>query len=109
MASADSVTFNLSSNNLGISGSVGTVTIADDGTNSVLVTITMNSAYSVKLDGNDTIAFNGTSLHRLSLSRVGPISTDFAFGSGFNKLMLGKNIPTVGTFPFNYFNADGLP
>ena len=109
MASADSVTFNLSSNNLGISGSVGTVTIADDGTNSVLVTITMNSAYSVKLDGNDTIAFNGSSLPGLTLSGVGTISTDFGSGSGFDKLMLGKNIPTVGTFAFDYFNADGLP
>jgi len=108
MASADSVTFNLSSNNLGISGSVGVVTIADDGSNSVLVTITMNPAYSVKVDGKDTIAFNG-SLPGLTLSGVGTISTDFGSGTGFDKLMLNKNIPTVGTFAFDYFNVDGLP
>jgi len=112
MASADSVTFNLSSNNLGISGSVGMVTIADNGTNSVLVTITMNPAYSVKLDGKDTIAFNG-SLSGLTLSGAGTISTDFGSGSGFDKLMLGQKIATgVGpavTFAFDYFNADGLP
>jgi PEP-CTERM motif len=108
MASANSVTFNLSSNNLGIAGSVGTVTIASDGTNKVLVTITMNSAYSVKLDGKDTIAFNG-SLPGLTLTGVSTISTDFGSGTGFDKLMLGKNIPTVGTFAFDYFNADGLP
>jgi hypothetical protein len=107
MASANSVTFNLSSNNLGIAGSVGTVTIADDGTNKVLVTITMNSAFSVKVDGKDTVAFNG-SLPGLKLSSVGTISTDFGSGSGFDKLVLGKNIPTVGTFAFDYFNVDGL-
>jgi hypothetical protein len=112
MASADSVTFNLSSNNLGISGSVGVVTIADHGTNSVLVTITMNPTYSVKMDGKDTIAFNG-SLPGLTLSGVGKISTDFGSGSGFDKLMLGKKIATGGTsvlpFAFDYFNVDGLP
>jgi PEP-CTERM motif len=107
MASANSVTFNLSSNNLGIAGSVGTVTIADDGTNKVLVTITMNSAFSVKLDGKDTFAFNG-SMSGLTLSSVGTISTDFGSGTGFDKLMTGKNIPTVGPFAFDYFNVDGL-
>jgi len=106
-ASANSVTFNLSKNNMGIAGSVGTVTIADDGTNQVLVTITMNSAFSVKLDGKDTIAFNG-SLTGLKLSGVGTISTDFGSGTGFDQLKLGKNIPTVGTFAFDYFNVDGL-
>src|ERR1700721_3027368 len=97
MASADSFTFNLSSNNLGISGSVGMVTIGDNGTNSALVTITMNPAYSVKLDGKDTIAFNG-SLSGLTLSGAGTISTDFGSGSGFDKLMLGQKIAT-GTGP----------
>ena len=108
MASANSITFNLSSNNLGISGSVGTVTIADDGTNQVLVTITMNSTFSVKVTGKDTVAFNG-SLPGLTLSDVSAISTDFGSGSSFDKLMLNKNIPQVGTFAFDYFNVDGLP
>jgi PEP-CTERM motif len=107
MASANSITFNLSSNNLGIAGSVGTVTIADDGTNKVLVTITMNSAFSVKVDGKDTFAFNG-SLPGLTLSSVSGITADLAAGSGFDKLMLNKNIPQVGTFAFDYFNVDGL-
>ena len=107
MASADSITFNLSSNNLGISGSVGTVTIADAGANSVLVTITMNPTYSVKVKGNDTVAFNG-SLSGLTLSSVSSISTDFGSGTGFDKLELNKNIPQVGKFAFDYFNVDGL-
>lgn len=107
MAAANSVTFNLSSNNLGIAGSVGTVTIADDGTNKVLVTITMGSTFSVKVTGKDTFAFNG-SLPGLTLSSVSGITADLGSGSSFDKLMLNKNIPLVGTFAYDYFNVDGL-
>jgi len=60
LAHADSVSFDLTSNNLGISGSVGTVTFNDTATNQVTVTITMNSGFSVKLEGGD-VALNGPS------------------------------------------------
>src|SRR5207248_6016012 len=70
-ASADSLTFNLNANNLGISGSVGTITIADTGVaGQVKVTIAMNSGFSVKLNGGD-FAFNGASgLSLFALSQL---------------------------------------
>jgi hypothetical protein len=52
--------FNLSDNNLGLSGSVGCVTLSNSGPNQVTVTITMNAGFSIKLNGGD-VAFNGPS------------------------------------------------
>ena len=43
--------FNLSDNNLGLSGSVGCVTVSNSGPNQVAVTITMNTGFSIKLNG----------------------------------------------------------
>src|SRR5579864_7913931 len=80
MASADSITFNLSANNLGISGMIGTVTIADAGSNQVDVTISMNTGFSVKLNGGD-IAFNGPT--GLSLSSVSNLSAALTGGGSF--------------------------
>src|SRR4030095_17127653 len=59
-ARADSISFDLASNNLGISGSVGMVAIIDTGANQVTVTITMNPGFSLKLPGGD-VALNGIS------------------------------------------------
>jgi PEP-CTERM motif-containing protein len=106
MASANSVTFNLSSNNLGIAGSVGTVTIADDGTNQVLVTITMNAGFSAKLNGGD-FAFNGPS--NLSLAGVSEFSADANSGLDFQHLKTSQNISMFGTFAFDFTNVKGAP
>ena len=110
MASANSITFNLSSNNLGISGSVGTVTIADDGTNQVLVTITMNAGFSAKLNGGD-FAFNGPS--NLSLAGVSGFSADANSGLNFDHLKTDQNISQfgklVGKFAFDFTNVQGQP
>jgi hypothetical protein len=105
-ASANSVTFNLSSNNLGISGSVGTVTIADDGTNQVLVTITMNAGFSAKLNGGD-FAFNGPS--NLSLAGVSGFSADANSGLDFQHLKTSQNISMFGSFAFDFTNVKGQP
>lgn len=106
MASADSVTFNLSSNNLGISGSVGTVTIADDGTNQVLVTITMNAGFSAKLNGGD-FAFNGPS--SLTLAGVSGFTADANSGLDFQHLKTSQNISMFGNFAFDFTNVKGQP
>jgi hypothetical protein len=58
LPSAHADSFDLTSNNLGISGSVGTVTITDTGTNQVTIKITMGSGFSLKLPGGD-IALSG--------------------------------------------------
>lgn len=110
LASANSITFNLSSNNLGIAGSVGTVTIADDGANQVLVTITMNAGFSAKLNGGD-FAFNGPS--NLSLAGVSGFSADANSGLNFDHLKTDQNISQfgklVGKFAFDFTNVQGQP
>ena len=109
MASANSITFTLSSNNLGISGSVGTVTVVDAGANQVNVTISMNAGFSVKLNGGD-IAFNGPS--GLSLSSVSNLSA-FVTGGGsfsgldFQHLRTSQNMAEFGTFAFDFANVQG--
>lgn len=55
-ANASPVTYDLSANNLGISATVGVITVTDV-TGGVQVSIAMNSGYSLKLNGGD-IAFN---------------------------------------------------
>ena len=106
IASANSISFNLSSNNLGIAGSVGTVTIVDSGLNQVTVTITMNAGFSAKLNGGD-FAFNGPS--SLSLAGVSGFSADANSGLNFLHLKTSQNISEFGTFAFDFTNVKGQP
>lgn len=110
LAHADSMSFNLTSNNLGISGSVGTVVVNDTGTNQVTVTITMNSGFSVKLPGGD-IAFNGPS--GLTAGSVSGFTGNAAMigftGLSFMQFSTDKNISQFGTFAFDYANVKGAP
>lgn len=110
LAAANSVSFDLTSNNLGISGSVGTVMITDTGTNQVTVTITMNAGFSLKLEGGD-VAFNGPSgLTASSASNLaGTVGVTGFTGLSFNHFTAGKNIPQFGTFDFDYTSIKGGP
>jgi hypothetical protein len=106
-ASADSITFNLTSNNLAITGSVGTVTIADtDISGQVKVTIAMNSGFSVKLNGGD-VGFNGAS--GLSLSAVSQLTADGNTGLRFDHLKTTQNVSKFGSFTFDFTNVKGAP
>jgi hypothetical protein len=106
MASANLVAFNLSSNNLGIAGSVGTVTIVDTGLNQVTVSITMNTGFSAKLNGGD-FAFNGPS--GLKLSGVSGFTADANSGLDFQHLKTSQNMSVFGTFAFDFTNVKGQP
>jgi hypothetical protein len=106
MASANSITFSLSSNNLGISGSVGTVTVADTGLNQVTVSIMMNTGFSAKLNGGD-FAFNGPS--DLTLSGVSGFTADGNSGLDFRHLKTSQNMSMFGTFAFDFTNVKGQP
>jgi hypothetical protein len=106
MASANSITYKLSANNLGISGSIGTVTLTDTGLNQVTVSITMNAGYSVKLNGGD-IAFNGPS--SLTLAGVSGFSADTNSGLDFQHLKTSQNISMFGNFAFDFTNVKGQP
>ena len=105
MASANSITFNLSSNSLGISGSVGTVTIVDAGPNQVTVSIHMAAGFSLKLDGGD-VAFNGPS--GLSLSSVSMFSADGHSSLDFQQFRAPQNMSSMGRFAFDFANVQGL-
>ena len=109
-ARADSFSFDLTSNNLGVAGSVGTVTVSDTGANQVTVTITMNAGFSIKLPGGD-IAFSGVSgLSAGSASSVTAASgMDTFSGLSFHQFFSGKNISQFGTFAFDYANVKGAP
>jgi hypothetical protein len=109
-ASADSVSFNLTGNNLGISGSIGTVAVADTGTNQVTVSVTMNPGFSIKLQGGD-IAFSGPSgLAGGSVSGLTAFSGASTFtGLSFKHFFAPKNISEFGTFAFDYANIKGSP
>lgn len=109
-ALANSVSFDLTSNNIGVSGSVGTVKIDDTGMNQVTVTITMNPGFSIKLPGGD-IAFNGISgLTAGSVSGVtGTAGLIGLAGLSFQQFFTGKNISQFGTFAFDYANIQGGP
>ena len=110
LASANSITFSLSSNNLGISGSVGTVTITDSGLNQVTVSIMMNAGYSVKLQGGD-FAFNGAS--GLTLAGVSNFAATAGLntysGLDFKNLKTSQNISKFGNFAFDFTNVKGQP
>jgi len=107
---ATSVSFNLTANNLGVTGSIGTVTVVDTAANQVTVTVSMNPGFSVKLQGGD-IAFNGVSgLTAASVSGLTGMSGASTFsGLSFNQFFSGKNISQFGVFAFDFANVQGSP
>ena len=107
-ASASSCSgFDLSTNNLGLSGSVGCVTVHNSGANQVTVTIKMNAGFSIKLNGGD-VAFNGPV--GLALADAGMVSIESGlFKGSFTKLRENQNIDGFGRFDFNYANIKGQP
>ena len=99
--------FNLSDNNLGLSGSVGCVTVSNSGPNQVTVTVSMNTGFSIKLNGGD-VAFNGPSV--LTLSDAGTISIEAGlFKGAFTHLRTDQNIDGFGKFAFDFANIKGQP
>jgi len=108
LASATSCSgFDLSTNNLGLSGSVGCVTLSNSSPNQVTVTISMNAGFSIKLNGGD-VAFNGPG--GLTLSDAGTISIESGLFTGaFTKLRFNQNIDGFGKFAFDYANIKGQP
>jgi hypothetical protein len=109
-ALADSVSFSLTSNNLMIPGSVGTVMITDSGMNQVTVTITMNAGFSLKLDGGD-VAFDGPSgLMSSSASGVAGTAGLIGFaGLSFKQFHTDHEMGGLGKFSFDYANISGAP
>jgi len=107
-ASANSVP--LTNNNLGIPGSVGTVTWVQSGSD-VKVTFSMNSGFALLLNGGDIgisttgLALNGSSLSNFSISglnaslksngTIGGFTFDFVYKTSVSG---GQQFPTSFTF-----------
>jgi PEP-CTERM motif-containing protein len=107
-AAAD--TIQLSSNNLGISGSVGTVTTTQMGTDQVLVTIDAAPGYSLKVNGgsvffNSTLGLSESSISNLTIVAGGTTFTGLSFG----QFQTGKNVSQFGTFAYDLHNLQGGP
>jgi hypothetical protein len=101
-------TIDLIHNNLGISGSIGTVRLLQQGSN-VLVTITANSGYSLKLQGGQ-VAFNTTA--NITKAMIGPV-TIVAGGQTYTGLSFKKldTSHTQASFNFStaFMNLQGGP
>jgi hypothetical protein len=81
----------LSGNNLGIAGSIGTITLTQNGTNDVHVVITANDPYSIKTANGSDIGFNAVaSVSGAGIFGDGTAATSFSYGSG--------NVDGGGTF-----------
>ena len=112
-ASADSI-LNLTVNNLGISGSIGTVTL-HQGVGGVLVTLQANPGFSFKLNGGDILFNSSASLTGSSISGLmadGVYFPNFSF-SGHGPKPFGSfdyNVRNMmkGTLPNGYVSADKI-
>lgn len=109
-ARADSISFDLTSNNISVPGSVGTVTVNDNAIDQVTVTIMMNAGFSLKLSGG-TVAFNGPSgLTAGSATAITAASGANTFsGLSFKQFFSGHNVSQFCTFAFDYANIQGAP
>jgi hypothetical protein len=107
-AAADTIELHL--NNLGIQGSVGSVTLTQVGSGQVMVTLNAHNGYSLKLNGG-SVFFNTNA--SLLASSIGPI-TIIAGGSTYTGLSFGQfrtnqNVSQFGSFAYVLRNIQGGP
>jgi hypothetical protein len=108
-AAAD--TIQLNQNNLGISGSIGTVTLTQ-GSGGVMVTYTANSGYSLKLNGGDFLFDTNVALTAGSISnlKADGFSPNFGFTTGATRagVTYSYDITNLmkGTLPKGYVSAN---
>jgi len=103
-------TIQLSSNNLGINGTVATATITQMGVDQVLVTIDAASGYSLKVNGgsvalNSTLGLSASSISNLTIVAGGTTFT----GLNFGQFQTGKNVSQFGIFSYDLHNLKGGP
>jgi hypothetical protein len=94
-ATAD--TIDLTNNNLGISATVGTVTLTQQGSN-VLVQFAANSGYSLKLAGGDLL-FNSSAT--LTAANISNIMIDGVAYTGSFKLTMNATRGGFGLFTYD--------
>jgi len=111
-ATADTIQLNV--NNLGIGGSVGTVTLTAQG-GGVMVTLQANAGFSFKLSGGDILFNTNASLTGGSISNLlidGKYTSNFTFaGHGpkpFGSFAYDIRNLTKGTLPKGYVSANTI-
>jgi len=105
-AAAD--TLQLVNNNLGISTSIGNVVLTQQGSN-VLVTISANSGFSLKLNGG-SVYFNTNSI--LTAGSIGPVTIvagGNTYTGSFGQFKTSQNVSSLGIFSYQYSNLQGAP
>ncbi|HYU45388.1 MAG TPA: PEP-CTERM sorting domain-containing protein [Terriglobales bacterium] len=102
-AAAD--TIQLSNNNLGIAGSIGTVTLTQQGAGQVLVTVTANSGFSLKLNGGSVFFNTNATLNALNFGTITADGNTVTFAH----LRTGQNVDGRGIFSFQLLNFQGAP
>jgi len=111
-AAAD--TIQLTQNNLGITGSIGSVTLTQQ-TGGVEITLQANSGFSFKLQGGDILFNSSASLSASSISNLlidGTYTANFSFGGPATRA--GRTFTydlsnmNKGTLPHGYVSANTI-
>lgn len=103
-------TIQLLQNNLGIPGSIGSVNLSQVGAGQVMVTITANSGFGLKLDGGSVYFNTNVSLTAGSISSVTVVAGGNTYtGLTFGQFMTNQNVSNFGTFSYVLKNLQGLP
>ena len=109
-ANSVSITTTLSSNNLGIPGSIGTVTMTQTNPGQVIVSVVMNPGYTIKLQGGD---FGFNSGVTLTSSNIGPVTIlaglNTFSGLDFKNFRTTQNLSQFGVFGYDLANLSGGP
>jgi len=111
-ATAD--TIQLSNNNLGIAGSIGTVTLTQ-GVGGVMVTLQANAGFSFKLQGGDILFNTSATLTSGSISNLsidGLYTSNFSFGGPATRagttFTYDLSNLIKGTLPHGYVSANTI-
>jgi hypothetical protein len=107
-AAADTIQLNI--NNLGIHGSIGSVTLTQVGSGQVLVTLSAHNGYSLKLNGGSTYFNTNASLNAGSIGPVTIIAGGITYtGLSFGQFLTNQNVSQFGSFAYVLRNLQGGP
>jgi len=105
-AAADTIQLRI--NNLGIHGSVGSVTLTQVGSGQVMVTLSAHSGYSLKLNGGSTFFNTNASLNAGSIGPVTIIAGGITYtGLSFGQFVTNQNVSQFGSFAYVLRNLKG--
>lgn len=107
---AGASSISLTTNNLGLSGTIATASLTQLGTNQVLVTIDASSGYSLKVNGgsvflNSTLGLSASSISQLTIVSGGTTYSGLSFG----QFKTTQNVSSLGSFDYVFLNLQGGP